>query len=36
MLIALWIFALVVIILATIAASNGQDYRYPLTIRLIT
>jgi uncharacterized Tic20 family protein len=36
MLIALGIFALVVIILATIAASNGQDYRYPLTIRLIT
>ena len=33
--IALGIFALVVIILATIAASNGQDYRYPLTIRLI-
>jgi uncharacterized Tic20 family protein len=36
LLIALGIFALVVIILATIAASNGQDYRYPLTIRLIT
>jgi len=36
MLIALGIFALVVIILATIAASNGQDYRYPLTIRLVT
>jgi uncharacterized protein len=36
MLIALGIFALVVIILATIAASNGQDYRYPLTIRLIS
>lgn len=34
--IALGIFALVVIILATMAASNGQEYRYPLTIRLIT
>ena len=36
MLIALGIFALVVIILATVAASNGQDYRYPLTIRLVS
>jgi uncharacterized protein len=36
MLIALGIFALVVIILATLAASNGGDYRYPLTIRLVT
>jgi uncharacterized protein len=36
MLIALGIFALVVIILATLAASNGQDYRYPLTIRLVS
>ena len=34
--VALGVFALVVIILATIAASNGQDYRYPLTIRLIS
>ena len=33
--IALGIFALVVIILATIAAGNGQDYRYPLCIRLV-
>ncbi len=33
--VALGIFALVVIILATVAASNGRDYRYPLTIRLI-
>ena len=36
MLIALGIFALVVIILATVAASNGNDYRYPLTIRLVS
>lgn len=34
--VALAIFALVVIILATIAASNGQEYRYPITIRLIS
>ena len=33
---ALGIFALIVIILATVAASNGQDYRYPLTIRLVS
>jgi uncharacterized Tic20 family protein len=36
MLIALGIFALVVIILATVAASNGQNYRYPLTIRMVS
>ena len=36
MLVALGIFALVVIILATVAASNGQDYRYPLTLRLVS
>ena len=36
MIIALGIFALVVIILATMAASNGQDYRYPLTIRMVS
>jgi uncharacterized protein len=36
MLIALGIFALVVIILATLAASRGEDYRYPLTIRLVS
>lgn len=34
--VALGIFALVVIILATMAASNGQEYRYPITIRLIS
>jgi uncharacterized Tic20 family protein len=27
--------ALVVIVLATVAAANGQDYRYPLTLRLV-
>ena len=29
------IAALVVIVLATMAASSGQEYRYPLTIRLV-
>lgn len=29
------IAALVVIILATMAASSGNEYRYPLTIRLV-
>ncbi len=35
LLIALGIFALVVIIIATMKASNGEDYRYPLCIRLV-
>ncbi|TDO52574.1 hypothetical protein EV643_102413 [Kribbella sp. VKM Ac-2527] len=29
------IAALVVIILATVAASGGREYRYPLTLRLV-
>jgi len=29
------IAALVVIVLATMAASSGREYRYPLTIRLV-
>ncbi len=33
---AVAIFALVVIILATIKAANGEDYRYPLCIRLVS
>ena len=33
--VALGIFALIVIILATISASNGQDSRYPLPSRLV-
>ena len=36
MLIALGVFALVVIILATMAAADGRDYRYPLTIRFVS
>jgi len=30
------IFYVIVVIMATIAASNGQEYRYPLTLRLVT
>lgn len=33
---AVGIFALVVIILATIKAANGEEYRYPLCIRLVS
>ena len=33
---AVGIFALVVIILATTKAANGEDYRYPLCIRLVS
>ena len=36
LLIALGVFALVAVILATVAASNGRDYRYPVTIRLVS
>jgi uncharacterized Tic20 family protein len=35
LMIAVGIFAFVVIILATIKAANGEDYRYPLCIRLV-
>ena len=35
MLFVLGIVAIVCIILATIKASNGETYRYPLTIRLV-
>ena len=35
LLVALGIFALVAIILASVSASNGQDYRYPICIRLV-
>ena len=33
---AVGVFALVVIILATIKAANGEDYRYPLCIRMVS
>lgn len=36
MLVALGVFALVVIVLATVAASNGQEYRYPMTLRFVS
>ena len=29
------VFALVVIVLATVRAANGEDYRYPLCLRLV-
>lgn len=32
---ALGIFALIVVIMATVAASKAEEYRYPLSIRLI-
>ena len=35
LLIALAIFDIVVLIIATIKANGGEKYRYPLTIRLI-
>ena len=36
LMIAVGIFALVVIILATVKAANGEEYRYPLCIRLVS
>jgi uncharacterized Tic20 family protein len=33
---ALGVFYLVVVILATVRASNGQEFRYPLTLRLVS
>ena len=35
LLLPLAIFALVVAVIAAVKAANGEDYRYPLTIRLI-
>lgn len=35
-LLAYVVFYLIVVIMATIAASNGQEYRYPLALRLVT
>lgn len=32
---ALGIFSLIVVVLATVAASQGKDYKYPLCIRFI-
>jgi uncharacterized Tic20 family protein len=36
LLIALWIANIVFVIIAAVKASNGEAYRYPLTIRLIS
>lgn len=36
MLVVVGVFALIAIILGTVAASGGRDFRYPLTIRLIS
>lgn len=33
--IALWIFSLVIVIIAGVKANDGEWYRYPLTIRFI-
>jgi uncharacterized Tic20 family protein len=33
---AVGVFALVVIILATVKAANGEEYRYPLCIRMVS
>ena len=35
LLLALAVFALVAIILATVKAANGEEFRYPLCIRLV-
>jgi uncharacterized protein len=32
---ALWVANLVLIVLASIKASSGEAYRYPLSIRLV-
>lgn len=36
LLLGIAVAALVLVILATMAASRGEDYRYPLTIRMVT
>jgi len=30
------VFWLIVVIMASVAANNGQEYRYPLTLRMVT
>lgn len=35
MFIALWVFSLIIVIMAAIKANDGQYYKYPLTIRFI-
>jgi len=31
-----FLFYIVIVIVATVAASNGREYRYPLTLRLVS
>lgn len=33
--IALWVFSLIIVVVAALKANDGQYYRYPLTIRFI-
>ncbi|TDF93843.1 DUF4870 domain-containing protein [Paenibacillus piri] len=32
---ALWVFSVIVVILAAVKANSGEMYRYPLTIRFV-
>lgn len=36
MLLALAVAYVILVIMATVAASNGREYRYPLTLRLVS
>ena len=36
LLLALAVFYVVVVVLATVKAANGQEFRYPLTLRLVS
>ena len=36
LLVALAVFYVVLVVLATVKAANGQDFRYPLTLRVIS
>ncbi len=36
LLLALAVFYVVVVVLATVRAASGQEYRYPLTLRLVS
>ena len=36
LLLALAVFYVVVVVLATVKAANGQEFRYPLTMRLVS
>lgn len=36
LLLGAWLVAMIFMILATVAGSNGQDYRYPINIRMVS